>query len=106
MTTLLLLPLFLFTAQCSRKPSEPDRPKIYLLGLDGLSWEMLDPLIAMSVYVFVMTVIFQRSLPDFPLFLLAAVIPFKWFTQSISDSVGSVVRNEKLIKQVFTNAAN
>ena len=46
LTLLLLLPLFLFTAQCSRKPSEPDRPKIYLLGLDGLSWEMLDPLIA------------------------------------------------------------
>ena len=46
LTLLLLLPLFLFTAQCSRKRSEPDRPKIYLLGLDGLSWEMLDPLIA------------------------------------------------------------
>ena len=66
----------------------------------GNLWWLLDPLIAMAVYVFVMEVIFQRSLPDFPLFLLAAVIPFKWFTQSISDAVGSVVRNEKLIKQV------
>lgn len=66
----------------------------------GNLWWMLDPLIAMAVYVFVMEVIFQRALPDFPLFLLAAVIPFKWFTQSISDSVSSVVRNEKLIKQV------
>jgi lipopolysaccharide transport system permease protein/teichoic acid transport system permease protein len=66
----------------------------------GNLWWLLDPLIAMAVYVFVMEVIFQRSVPDFPLFLLAAVIPFKWFTQSISDAVGSVVRNEKLIKQV------
>ena len=40
----------------------------------GNLWWMLDPLIAMAVYVFVMEVIFQRALPDFPLFLLAAVI--------------------------------
>ena len=66
----------------------------------GNLWWLLDPLIAMAIYMFVMTEIFQRSQPDFPLYLLAAVIPFKWFTQSISDSVGSVVRNEKLIKQI------
>ncbi len=66
----------------------------------GNLWWLLDPLIAMAVYVFVMEVIFQRSLPDFALFLLAAVIPFKWFTQSVGDGVGSVVRNEKLIKQI------
>jgi len=66
----------------------------------GNVWWMLDPLLAMTVYVFVMTVIFQRNQPDFPLYLLAAVIPFKWFTQSISDAVGSVVRNERLIKQI------
>ena len=39
-------------------------------------------------------------MPDFPLYLLAAVIPFKWFTQTISDAVGSVVRSERLIKQI------
>jgi len=66
----------------------------------GNLWWLLDPLMAMAVYVFVMSVIFQRSQPDFALYLLAAVIPFKWFTQSISDAVGSVVRNERLIKQI------
>lgn len=66
----------------------------------GNLWWLLDPLIAMAIYSFVMTQIFQRQQEDFPLYLLAAVIPFKWFTQSISDSVGSVVRNEKLIKQI------
>jgi lipopolysaccharide transport system permease protein/teichoic acid transport system permease protein len=67
----------------------------------GNLWWLLDPFIAMAVYVFVMTVIFQRDIPDFPVYLLAAVIPFKWFTQSLSDSVGSVVRNERLIKQIM-----
>lgn len=66
----------------------------------GNVWWLLDPLLAMTVYVFVMTVIFQRAQPDFPLYLLAAVIPFKWFTQSIGDSTTSVVRSERLIKQI------
>jgi ABC-type polysaccharide/polyol phosphate export permease len=66
----------------------------------GNVWWLVDPIIAMAVYVFVMGVIFQRSVPDFPVYLLAAVIPFKWFTQSLADSVGSVVRSERLIKQI------
>jgi len=66
----------------------------------GNLWWLLDPLIAMGVYVFVMTYIFQRSQPDFPLFLLSAVIPFKWFTQAIGDSTTTVIRNERLIKQI------
>ena len=37
----------------------------------GNVWWVLDPLITMLVYVLVMTVIFQRSTPDFPLFLLS-----------------------------------
>jgi lipopolysaccharide transport system permease protein/teichoic acid transport system permease protein len=66
----------------------------------GNVWWLLDPLIAMAVYTFVMGVIFERGQPDFPIYILAAVIPFKWFTQSLSDSVGAIVRNERLIKQI------
>lgn len=66
----------------------------------GNLWWVVDPLIAMAVYVFVMGVIFQRSVPDFPVYILAAVVPFKWFTQSIGGSTGVVARNERLIKQI------
>ncbi len=66
----------------------------------GNLWWALDPLIAMAVYVFVMGVIFQRSVPDFPIYILAAVVPFKWFTSSIGGSTGVVAKNERLIKQI------
>ena len=49
----------------------------------GNVWWILDPLISLMVYVFVMTVIFGRKQEDFPVFLLAAMIPFKWFTGSV-----------------------
>jgi homopolymeric O-antigen transport system permease protein len=67
----------------------------------GNIWWILDPLITMMIYVLVMTVIFQRSTPDFPLFLLSGMVPFKWFTHTLGNSTNAVVSKEGLIKQVL-----
>jgi ABC-type polysaccharide/polyol phosphate export permease len=67
----------------------------------GNVWWVLDPLITTMVYVLVMTVIFQRSTPDFPLFLLSAMVPFKWFTATVGGSTGAVIGHERLIKQIL-----
>ena len=67
----------------------------------GNVWWVLDPLITMLIYVLVMTVIFQRSTPDFPLFLLSAMVPFKWFTATIGSSTDAVIGKEGLIKQIM-----
>jgi lipopolysaccharide transport system permease protein/teichoic acid transport system permease protein len=48
-----------------------------------------------------MTVIFQRSTPDFPLFLLSAMVPFKWFTATVGASTNAVTGKEGLIKQIL-----
>ena len=79
------------------------RAEIKKQGTDtvlGNIWWILDPLLSMLVYVVVMTFIFPRKTPDFPLFLLAAMIPFKWFTSTISASVTSVTAQGPLIKQI------
>jgi ABC-type polysaccharide/polyol phosphate export permease len=67
----------------------------------GNVWWVLDPLITMMIYVLVMTVIFQRSTPDFPLFLLSAMVPFKWFTHTIGSSTNAVIGKQSLIKQIL-----
>jgi lipopolysaccharide transport system permease protein len=79
------------------------RAEIKKQGTDtvlGNIWWVLDPLISLLVYVFVMQVVFARDQPDFGLFLLSAMIPFKWFTGTVSDSVNSVVSQGQLIKQI------
>jgi ABC-type polysaccharide/polyol phosphate export permease len=79
------------------------RAEIKKQGTDtvlGNVWWILDPLLSLLVYVFVMTVIFGRKQEDFPVFLLAAMIPFKWFTGSVGGSVNSVVAQGGLIKQI------
>jgi ABC-type polysaccharide/polyol phosphate export permease len=79
------------------------RAQIKKQGTDtvlGNVWWILDPLLSMLVYVLVMTLIFVRKTPDFPVFLLAAMIPFKWFTGTIDSSVSAVVSQAALIKQI------
>jgi ABC-type polysaccharide/polyol phosphate export permease len=66
----------------------------------GNIWWVLDPLLQMSVYVILVTVIFARSQPAYPLFIFAAILPWKWFTTVTTDAIQSVSGQDKLIKQL------
>jgi ABC-type polysaccharide/polyol phosphate export permease len=66
----------------------------------GNFWWILDPLLQMGVYVVFVSLILAVKTPDYPLFVLSAILPWKWFTTSISDAASSVVSQEKLIKQI------
>ena len=66
----------------------------------GNLWWILDPLLLMVVYLVLVTIIASRSIPDYPLFLFAAILPWKWFTVAISDSANSVVSQTRLVKQI------
>ena len=66
----------------------------------GNLWWVLDPLLQMLVYVVFVSIIFQRPTPDYPLFVLAAILPWKWFTSSINDATTSVTSQGSLIRQI------
>jgi homopolymeric O-antigen transport system permease protein len=66
----------------------------------GNIWWVLDPLLQMMVYVILVSIIFRRSEPDYPLFIFAAILPWKWFTSSITDGVMAVTTQGPLIKQI------
>jgi lipopolysaccharide transport system permease protein/teichoic acid transport system permease protein len=66
----------------------------------GNLWWVLDPLLLMTVYLVLVTVITSRSIPDYPLFLFAAILPWKWFTVATIDSANSVVSQTRLVKQI------
>lgn len=67
----------------------------------GNVWWVVDPLLQMMVYVIFMGIILQRKTPDFPLFVFAAILPWKWFDSTVKDGIQSVVGREKLIKQIY-----
>jgi ABC-type polysaccharide/polyol phosphate export permease len=66
----------------------------------GNIWWVLDPLLQMSVYVVFVTIVSPRPILDYPLFIFAAILPWKWFTSTISDSTASIVGKDQLIKQI------
>lgn len=66
----------------------------------GNLWWVMDPLLQMLVYVILVSFIFARSQPDYPLFIFAAILPWKWFTTTVQDSIASVTTQDRLIKQV------
>lgn len=66
----------------------------------GNLWWILDPLLQLMVYVVLVSVIFDRGGPDYALFVFSAILPWKWFTSSVNDSISSVTSQERLIKQL------
>ncbi len=66
----------------------------------GNLWWVLDPLLLMLVYVVLVAIIAQRPVDDYPLFIFAAILPWKWFTSAVTDSTGSIVNQHRLIKQI------
>ncbi len=66
----------------------------------GNIWWVLDPLLQMVVYLVFLSIIVKNAPPDYPLFIFSAILPWKWFTASITDATTSIVRQGELIKQI------
>lgn len=66
----------------------------------GNLWWVLDPLLQMLVYVIFIYAIGRRTSNDYPLFIFAALLPWKWFIAVINDATTSVIQQEKLIKGI------
>lgn len=69
----------------------------------GLAWAILRPLLTMVVF----SVVFGRiaKLPaegvPYPLFVFAAMLPWQFFANALTEASGSLVENEKLISKVY-----
>jgi ABC-type polysaccharide/polyol phosphate export permease len=82
----------------------------YLVGADikrthadtlfGQLWWIIDPLLQMGVYIILVVFIFARSTPDYPLFIFAAILPWKWFSTTLNDATLSVTGRQQLIRQI------
>jgi len=67
----------------------------------GYLWSILDPLVMSGIYWFVFTQVFHRgSVGEEPyiVFLLAALLPWMWFTGAVSDSTRAFIKESKLIR--------
>jgi lipopolysaccharide transport system permease protein len=66
----------------------------------GFMWALLNPALLMLVLSVVFSTILRFPIPNYPIFLLSALLPWTFFSQSLSYGVESIVGNADLIKKV------
>lgn len=66
----------------------------------GNAWLILDPALQLAIYYLLVGVVLRRPEPAFPLFLFAAILPWRWFTMAITSATESVRREGKVMQQI------
>ena len=66
----------------------------------GFLWALLNPALMMVVLTLVFSTILRFAIPHYAIFLLSVLLPWTFFSQSLSYSVESIVGNGELIKKV------
>ena len=67
----------------------------------GFLWSFFNPLIMMAIYVLVFSVYLRINMEHFPIFLLTGLLPWAWFSASISECTHSIISNGGLIKKLY-----
>jgi ABC-type polysaccharide/polyol phosphate export permease len=73
----------------------------YEINIVGFAWWLLEPLSLALVYYALFTFIFRRNQPHYLLTLLVALLPFKWLSQTTTQSMGTIRGNAALILDVY-----
>jgi len=63
-------------------------------------WWFLEPLLHMVTYYLVFGLLLRRGTEDFVVFLLTGLIPYLWFSKTISHGMLSIVQGRGLMMQV------
>jgi lipopolysaccharide transport system permease protein len=71
----------------------------YAGSIMGISWAVITPLLIMLIVSFVFTQVIKTEIKDFPLFILSALIPWFFFTNSITEATVSIKNSRDVLNQ-------
>ncbi|MEZ8606866.1 ABC transporter permease [Vibrio sp. 10N.239.311.G01] len=64
-------------------------------------WWLVEPLLHMLVYYLVFSFFLNHGTDDYVPFLLSGLIPWLWFSKSISHAMNSIVQGRNLMNQLY-----
>jgi ABC-2 type transport system permease protein len=67
----------------------------------GAAWSMLNPILYLAVFTLVFSVLLNRGMPDFPVYLLSGLLAWNLFSSSVSQAARSVVDNSSLVTKAY-----
>lgn len=67
----------------------------------GVLWTMLNPLLYMSVMVIAFSTIFRFTIPHYPVYLLAGLIAWNFFSQTTTQAMNNLIWGGSLLKKIY-----
>lgn len=67
----------------------------------GYFWWLLDPLLGIVNYFFVVVIVFGKGGPDYGPYLVVGMVVWRWFSTSIITSSKSIFTKSSIIQQVY-----
>jgi len=71
----------------------------------GFFWSFINPLLLLAVYSFVFTVVLPGTHPQeiepYALFMFCGILPWTWFSSSLTEAANSLMSGGNLIKKVL-----
>lgn len=66
----------------------------------GIFWSLLNPLLLMLIYTVVFSVIVRINIKPYPVFLLAGLVPWNAFAQTLISATTSVQQSANIVRKV------
>lgn len=70
----------------------------------GFFWSFINPLLLLAIYSFVFTTIMPNNVAGaqpYALFMFCGILPWTWFSASLTEASGSLIASGNLIKKVM-----
>ena len=66
----------------------------------GVAWSLLNPALMLAVYTFAFKIVFRVPTENYAYFLMAGLLPWTFFANSLNASTQAIVGNADLIRRV------
>ncbi len=67
----------------------------------GFLWSLLNPILTMLVYSFVFSIVLRGGMEQFAIFLICALLPFNFLSNSVNYGASSIIGNSNLINKIY-----
>lgn len=67
----------------------------------GFAWTFLNPLLQLVVYTIVFSAIMRAGIEDYYLFLFVALIPWIFFSASLTGGASCIISQKEMIKKIY-----
>ncbi len=67
----------------------------------GFFWSLLNPILTMLVYSFVFSIVLRPGIKEFAIFLICALLPFNFLSNSVNYGASSIIGNSNLVNKIY-----